>query len=82
MNKVTEIKIRNFSESSVDEIMALENKLLIDEEIDSLSINPNVKQLSDLGDCCLHYGCKWVEVELINGEYVDIFYKRYSGTGQ
>lgn len=74
--------MKSFEDLTIEQIKELDGKLLKDEEIDSLWLNSNVKELNELGDSVNYNLSRWVDVQLINGENINVYYKKYSTTGQ
>lgn len=74
--------MKSFEDLTIEQIKELDGKLLKDEEIDSLWLNSNVKELNELGDSVNYNLSRWVDVQLTNGESINVYCKRYSANGQ
>lgn len=74
--------MKSFEDLTIEQIKELDGELLKDEEIDSLWLNPNIKELNELGDSVNYNLSRWVDVQLTNGESINVYYKRYSANGQ
>lgn len=68
--------MRNFEDLTIDEIMVLDEEILKVEEIDSLWLNPNVKEINDMGNSGIKVGYEWVDIQLTTNETIDVYYKK------
>lgn len=68
--------MRNFEDLTIEEIMLLDDEILKAEEINSLWLNPNVKEINDMGNSGINVGYEWVDVQLMNDDSIDVYYKR------
>lgn len=68
--------MRNFEDLTIDEIMVLDEEILKAEEIDSLWLNPNVKEINDMGNSGIKVGYEWVDIQLTTNETIDVYYKK------
>ena len=59
-----------------EEIYSLDNKIITEDEYDSLESNEYVTSIDCLGISSQYTSCNWYSVELINNDSINVFLKR------
>lgn len=67
------MKKKQLNELSLSELKELDRKILSDEEYHLLEENPEVESIECLGQSGYDTNAYWYDVQLTNGENIDIY---------
>ena len=67
---------KSLDDLNLNELKILDNSIFSLEQIEELELNPNILNIDILGSSGLNPTLTWLNVNLIDGSNIDLYYKK------
>lgn len=67
---------KSLDDLNLNELKILDNSIFSLEQIEELELNPNILNIDILGSSGLNPALTWLDVTLVDGSDIDLYYKK------